>query len=262
MWMAFQSTQPVALLVGAGGVNALTGEVLTPHLQKDNYLVTPPQPWLDGWKNQKGTVYQFVATAYEGGSGATVGEQLLGTESKSGGLGVALFTSKQTLQPVGRAPVTYTGGMQTQKSLKKGPSKLRSSHGGADSLGTLYSAHTKSQAMGSAIPTADSLERSLEFSEMGVGKGGEIVQKIHPDPYGLDVWNPTPAHTTAIYIVTAEDFFQITGQKIPEPASQKQYTGGWYKVQDGHLADQPGSGKFEEVKAVHPNPVGEGSVFK
>src|SRR6185369_14990848 len=54
MWMSFHTMggTPLALLVGAGGINALDGEKLGTILAKDNYLVAPPQPWLDGWKDK------------------------------------------------------------------------------------------------------------------------------------------------------------------------------------------------------------------
>src|SRR5438309_10603880 len=93
-WLSFTTQEPVALLVGAGGINALTGKPLGTKLEADGYLVTPPQPWLDGFKSPNGTVYQFVAAAYEGGKGVTVGEQLLGDKIVSGGLGLAVFRAK------------------------------------------------------------------------------------------------------------------------------------------------------------------------
>jgi hypothetical protein len=77
--------------VGAGGTNALNGEKLGTTLAKDNYVVAPPQPWLDGWKDTDGTVYQFVATPYKKGKGISVAEQLMGPESKTGAIGIALF---------------------------------------------------------------------------------------------------------------------------------------------------------------------------
>src|SRR4030095_10042040 len=95
LWISFRSSVlPVAVLVGAGGINALTGEKLGTKLEKDNYLVTPPQPWLDGWKSDDGCVYQFVATPYQKGDGITVAEQLIGGESKTGAIGLAVFEPK------------------------------------------------------------------------------------------------------------------------------------------------------------------------
>src|SRR5262245_32105863 len=103
LWLSFHPQQePVAILCGAGGINALTGNPLALKLEEGSYMVAPPQPWLDGWKDTDGTVYQFVATEYKRGEGLTVGEQLLGAESKSGGIGLAVF------EPIDRTALQAT----------------------------------------------------------------------------------------------------------------------------------------------------------
>jgi len=96
MWISFRAIgKPCAVLIGAGGVNALTGQKLGTKLEKDNYLVCPPQPWIDGWKDVDGTVHQFVATPHKKGKGISVGEQLIGADSKTGAIGVAIFDPKE-----------------------------------------------------------------------------------------------------------------------------------------------------------------------
>nr|WP_213394460.1 hypothetical protein [Yoonia sp.] len=54
---------PVALKIGAGKINAVSGEKWGDGLSKDpqNYVVLPNQPWLDGFNVEKGKVRQFVA---------------------------------------------------------------------------------------------------------------------------------------------------------------------------------------------------------
>src|SRR5262245_20667968 len=69
LWLSFGRKEPLAVIVGAGGINAINGKPLTATLEKGGYLVTPPQPWLDGWKSPDGTVYQFVGTPYQKGEG-------------------------------------------------------------------------------------------------------------------------------------------------------------------------------------------------
>lgn len=100
IWLSFSASSPCAIICGAGGVNAVNGEPLDLQLKAGGYMVAPPQPWIDGWKADDGTVYQFVATRYEGGTGLTVGEQVLGEKSKSGGIGIAVFESKHSLTTV------------------------------------------------------------------------------------------------------------------------------------------------------------------
>jgi hypothetical protein len=77
MWLNFQSSRTVALQVSTGGINSVSGEVDTCKLQKQpqqNYLVSPPQPWLDGINAGDGVVKQFVAVSL--GSHKTIEAQV------------------------------------------------------------------------------------------------------------------------------------------------------------------------------------------
>jgi hypothetical protein len=67
LWIRFDSLHEEwsAVQVGAGGLNALTGEPFPAPLSGDpqNYLVVPEQPWLDGVLAAEGLVRQFVAVS-------------------------------------------------------------------------------------------------------------------------------------------------------------------------------------------------------
>lgn len=85
MWLSFRSSwPPVALKVGVGKVDAISGEAWTESLdaKQQNYLVCPDQPWLDGINSGDGTIRQFVAMPL--GMGYTVEGQLTGQESEGG----------------------------------------------------------------------------------------------------------------------------------------------------------------------------------
>jgi len=255
MWMSFKTFgPPTAMLVGAGGINALTGEKLGITLEKDNYLVAPPQPWLDGWKDEDGTVYQFVATAYRKGEGMTVAEQLMGEQSKTGAIGIAFFNPKDPAE------------------LK---SKRTPSEGYSDSMtddqfqwdhpflsACLPSASLKSRAPAAAASEGFALPFGLDnrtrttFDEMGIGRGGKIVQKVYPDPHGLEVWEQDPSATLACYLVNARAFEEITGKKMPKPISSENYSGHWFGLQDKAEGDVAGTDKFTGLKsAVFPGKV-------
>ena len=247
MWMSFRSgTHPIAMLVGAGGINALTGEKLGITLQKDNYLVTPPQPWLDGWKDKDGTVYQFVATAYQKGKGITVAEQLMGEESKTGAIGIAFFNPKDPskLQPK-RIPIEgHTA------SIAGNEFKWQT-----EEFTALFSDKSvRVSAPAAASTTIPRLYRTRStFDEMGIGRGGKILQKIYPDPHGLEVWQQEPWATLACYLVNAEAFAEITGEKIPRPVSSETYSGAWFGLQDKAEGDIAGTNQFTGLKsAVFP----------
>lgn len=84
MWLQLSASEPIALQVAVGGICALTGAPLLPHLEADpqNYLLLPEQPWLDGINSGNGTVSQFVAIPQ--GLGATVEGQVTGRETRGG----------------------------------------------------------------------------------------------------------------------------------------------------------------------------------
>ena len=245
MWMSFRSfAHPTAMLVGAGGINALTGEKLGITLEKDNYLVAPPQPWLDGWKDKDGTVYQFVATAYKKGKGVTVAEQLMGEESKTGAIGIAFFNPKDPSKlktkgiPVEGHTLSISGddfawGLADEMPLSIASASMPAS--APQGFTRLFGSERKS------------------FEEMGVGRGGKIIQKIYPDPHGLEVWEQEPSATLACYLVNAEVFEEITGEKIPCPVSSETYSGPWFGLQDKGEGDVSGTSKFTGLKsAVFP----------
>ncbi len=106
MWISFDGDYPMAVKVAAGKIDALTGEIwlqrrnaaaeaaaLRQDLVEDpqNYLVTPEQPWLDGFNVGKGLVRQFVAMPL--GEGYSAEEQLTG-ESQHGGLQIVVYPMK------------------------------------------------------------------------------------------------------------------------------------------------------------------------
>jgi hypothetical protein len=105
MWIRFSSKEPFALKVYVGGVNAISGvpidekpEAMLKRLRlsnkvKQDYLVLPEQPWLDGIASEDGNIRQFVAMPK--GSGYSVEAQVTG-EEKIGGLQFELTPVKRT----------------------------------------------------------------------------------------------------------------------------------------------------------------------
>jgi len=85
MWISFDSDYPCAIKIAAGKINAVTGDTWCDELRtkKQDYVVTPDQPWLDGFNVGKNTVRQFVAMPL--GKGFTAEEQITG-EAEFGGL--------------------------------------------------------------------------------------------------------------------------------------------------------------------------------
>lgn len=90
--------QPYAVKVAIGGVNAISGEAQTNKLRDDpqDYLVCPPQLWLDGINTGRSTIRQFLAMPL--GLGYTVEASLSGSE-EVGGLQITVFVPKPGIFP-------------------------------------------------------------------------------------------------------------------------------------------------------------------
>ncbi len=234
LWIGFwNSDQPIALMVGAGMVNAITGEKLADSLTQtpeQNYLIPGHQPWLDGFKTKVGgKVCQFVSANL--GDGETAEEQILHT-AEFGGLQFAAFRAKPGVQltPMSR------------------PAEYVSSGGFYPSS---FSSVTKGVSKGFGLRP--------KVQEMGLGVGGEISQKIYPDPYtaehSLDkIWESGPFMKTYIYMVDAKSFERITGMKAPaSPITHETYQKlglPWFGLFDEKLEDTPGSEVFDTINKV------------
>lgn len=95
LWIGFRGAvwHPNAVLISMGGVNVVTGAVDGPagRILKgspQNYLVTPLQPWLDGFKTGNGAVRQFVAMPL--GLGYSIEAAVTG-EDRQGGIRITVF---------------------------------------------------------------------------------------------------------------------------------------------------------------------------
>lgn len=96
MWINFQASRPFAVQIYVGGVNAVSGELITDDHAKtlrrltklannesvQDYIVAPKQLWLDGIAGKQGFVRQFVAMPL--GSGYSVEAQITGHDEAGG----------------------------------------------------------------------------------------------------------------------------------------------------------------------------------
>lgn len=95
LWISFQVRywKPNAVKVAVGKVNVVSAKPWEQKLLpgENDYLVCPPQPWLDGINAGEGYIRQFVAMPL--GMGYTVEAQVTG-EEKFGGIQVIVYESK------------------------------------------------------------------------------------------------------------------------------------------------------------------------
>jgi len=288
MWINFCRAyigNPKALIIGAGNINAVTGKPFDPSKDKfgkkkkipkkkkdtldiklekeQNYLVVPPQPWLDGWKAEDGKIYQFVAA--EMGSGETVEGQITGEETV-GGIQFIVYDAIKELKPKTR-PIEHIvkgdwGNVQPEHLLEEiGAFESGPSSYGESICCFAASTPTKSLAPKKSAARRAVRSRSRAVTAMGLGRGGEIIQKIYPDPYGLDVWKNKPKLVEVVYLVSSEDFKQVTGHEAPPtPVNYKTYEKHgypWFELDDKKYKDTKGSDIFEKLK-----PVGAGKAKK
>lgn len=94
LWIDFGGSYPIALKVAAGKINAATGEEWREGLHRDpqDYVVTPGQPWLDGYCVERGVIRQFVAMPL--GEGYSAEEQITG-RGGVGGIQIVAFPMKR-----------------------------------------------------------------------------------------------------------------------------------------------------------------------
>lgn len=211
--------KPCAVKIGAGGVDAVSGASWDETLSGDpqDYLVCPPQPWLDGINSGDGTIRQFVAVPL--GRGQTIEAQVTGAESV-GGLHILVFEPKP-----GRFPDAPPRREPEEEMV-------------LESLGL--------EGFSAAGP-----------AEMGLGAGGAMRQKIYPDPYGPETWNTEPSLALRVRLVRARDWEALTGEPPPPtPVDAQLYTSlglPWFELDDadrGDIAPSPVLARVQSIQSI------------
>ncbi|MCB9601730.1 MAG: hypothetical protein R3B99_18280 [Polyangiales bacterium] len=246
MWLHMSAPQwkPHALKVGVGKVCAITGEPWSESLHampsrgvfrgdgpKQDYVVFPPQPWLDGICTGKGTIRQFVAMPL--GLGYTVEGQVTG-EERFGGLQLKVVPPK-----AGRfAPPP--------------PPRFSAAMGAASGGGMMPCAPPAPCAAPGAGPSA--MPRVRRAQAMGLAAGGQMKQKIYPDPHGLETWDLDAASRVFVHIVSSDQWRDITGEAPPpSPVSAKTYAQHglpWFDLYDEHAPTVAPTSTLSGVKSI------------
>jgi hypothetical protein len=204
MWICFTTPhwKPRAVKVAVGKICAITGKPWSEELHDhpQDYVVTPPQPWLDGIAAGKGVIRQFVAMPL--GLGYTVEGQVSG-EERFGGIQLKVFEPKAGRFP--DAPPAWRGAMFECCAPGARPAPA---------------APCRSRAAGS----------------MGLAAGGRMKQKIYPDPHGIETWDAGCTSRVFVHIVTSELWREITGEQPPaSPITAREYAAHglpWFDLYD------------------------------
>lgn len=223
MWLLFQtpSWKPRAVKIAVGKVCAVSGRPWseTLHRKPQDYIVTPPQPWLDGIATGKGTIRQFVAMPL--GLGYTVEGQVTG-EERFGGIQL------KVVQPVaGRFP--------DEPPWREESEPLCCCE------------------MAAAAPARAMRCRSGAGS-MGLAAGGKMKQKIYPDPHGIETWDADNTARVFVHIVNSELWREITGEPPPPtPVTAREYARHklpWFDLYDEEQATLEPADALSQVKSV------------
>jgi hypothetical protein len=221
MWISFagQHWKPRAVKVGIGKVCAITGQRWSPSLSADpqSYIVTPPQPWLDGIAVKKGLIRQFVAMPL--GLGYTVEGQVTGEESV-GGLQLEVFEPKPGRFP-DAPPVPRRGAPGGMMPLPCAPPAM---------------------AMAAPCPA------------MGLAAGGRMKQSIYPDPHGIETWDTRRTSRVFVHIVNSAVWREITGEEAPpSPITARDYAAHglpWFELYDEQLGGVSATSTLAKIRSV------------
>jgi hypothetical protein len=228
MWLAFatdyvqgrDTRYPVAIKISAGRLNAVSGEAWRRglHREPQDYVVSPGQPWLDGWCVDKGVIKQFVAMPL--GSGYT-GEEQLVKGDHWGGLRIAVYPMKRA------------------RFEKLFPERKH------EPVRWHY-----------APPDTAGMVCCCESSSMGLGAGGRMRQEISEDGFKLSDWDRTHALACQVHIANSMVWKSLTGAQPPcPPPTAREYSQAglpwfeWYSEKPA-VKGAKGLAKLKTVKEL------------
>ncbi len=187
LWINFSGGYPCAIKIAAGKINAVSGESWTNDLSAEpqDYVVTPDQPWLDGFNVAEGYIRQFVAMPL--GAGFSAEEQITG-QAEHGGLQIVAYPMKR------------------------------------DRYLRLVEQRRQPMAAGMMEDTLLEMCAAEAEPDMGLAPGGLMRQQIYSDDYGLDAWDLDNGFRCFVHLANSAQYLSITGHAPPhEPPTAKQY---------------------------------------
>ena len=207
---------PFTIKVAAGKINAVNGMQWDEGLKRDpqNYLVSPKQPWLDGYCVEKGIIRQFVAMPL--GEGYTAEEQLT-RAAEHGGIQIQVFPMKRDI-----VEKRFTDKEQLFLSEDISPFFYRRREGSKE-------------------------------PDMGLAPGGRMKQEIYEDPYDITDWDTNHTSRCFIHIANSKVWKEITGEYPPDlPPTAEMYSRAglpWFEYYSDEAALK-GSKILKKLKSV------------
>jgi hypothetical protein len=249
MWIAFArggESYPCAIKIAAGKINAVSGKPWKSELDAadNDYVVTPPQPWLDGFCVAKDVIRQFVAMPL--GSGYSVEEQITG-KPEHGGLQIVVYPMKAShYEPIRRRreeEMRRCAGMARARASGRLPSPSSSER--------LF--HIGGFAPQPALGAPSSRPKAPARA-MSLAAGGRMTQRIYKDPHGLDAWDQSVSSRCFVALVDAVQWREITGAapptRAPTAADYSRAGLPWFDYYAADLETLAGAPALTMVKGV------------
>lgn len=242
LWISFQARTvrernvqyPFAVKVGTGKISAVTGDEWERGLREEDYLVVPPQPWLDGYAVEEDVIRQFVAAPL--GWGFSAEEQITG-KADHGGIQIEVF-------PMHRET------FERKYPRVPPPSVLRGV--GTAGMGGFRPPEFYSMSLelnDTAAPIA-----VAACAEMGLAPGGRMRQEIYEDPHGKECWQLPRRARCFVHLANSLAWRAITGKASPEtPVTAEEYTRHgypWFDYYEDGAKALKGSGQLKGLKSV------------
>jgi hypothetical protein len=200
-WLSFAGSHPFAVQVAAGGVCAVSGlpQVAALSREPQNYLSTPTQPWLDGFRVDARTVRQFVAMPL--GHGYTVEAQTTGAE-KRGAVQIRVVPlTVDALWDQHVLPACAARWAQVTRPVDEADDILR-----------------RDRLRGLDRSGPGQIEACMAVcEEAGFGAGGRLRQEIYADPLPREAWDELGALACEHHLILADRWTEFTGEPLPAP---------------------------------------------
>ena len=244
MWLSFsRNDYPFAVKISVGKICAVTGETFSDELHNDkgdkqDYMVCPDQPWLDGFCVEKGKIRQFVAMPL--GLGYTAEEQITG-KAEHGGLQIVVYPMKKEL---------YLEILRKKEEEERERQRLLAKSKKRMSARRSESPLAAFCSMSAAKPE----ESEMCFGEMGLAAGGSMKQEIYSDSYGINTWDSRARERCFVHLLNSMAWRSITGHDAPSiPFTAKEYDAHglpWFDYYDDKQTAVNASDTLKKIKSV------------